>query len=153
MPYNSAGDPRGGAVATGVHHTEFYPGEEVVDLMGLSHHEREPYVGPDNWSSRTKPWPPGEEFAQDGWDPFFDFCAQRGKHACFPEWSPIESSSEAKPSPHPEEFVKLTRSYIEDRLSLFAYDCYFNGDDSKITASPDWAGTLEYVKLWGRAAG
>jgi hypothetical protein len=152
-PYKFCWRPSRQTVAPGVHHTAFYPGDEVVDLMGVSHHERDPYLTADNWDSRTKPWPPGEKFTRDGWDPFFDFCAQRGKVACFPEWSPIEASSEFKPSPHPEEFVKLTRSYMEDHLSLFAYDCYFNGDDSKITDSPDWEGTREYVRLWGRGTG
>ena len=126
------------------------PGDEVVDLMGMSHHERDPYLTAENWSSRTKTWPAGERFTREGWDPFFEFCASRGKHACFPEWSPIQGHAEYEPSTHPEEFFKLTRSYIEEHVELFAYDCYFNGDESKLTASPNWAGTGEYKKLWGR---
>jgi hypothetical protein len=140
------------AVAAGVHHAAFYPGDEAVDLIGMSHHERDPYLTPTNWSSRTATWPANRSgFTREGWDPFFDFCANRGKQACFPEWGPIEHHPEYEPSPHPAEFFRLTRSYIEARLPLFAYECYFNGDEAKLTAHAGWAGTREYRSLWGRA--
>ena len=152
-PYRFCWRPSRQTVAPGVHHAAFYPGDEVVDLMGMSHHERDPYLTAENWSSRTKTWPAGERFTREGWDPFFEFCASRGKHACFPEWSPIQGHAEYEPSTHPEEFFKLTRSYIEEHVELFAYDCYFNGDESKLTAHSEWAGTLEYRKLWGKPEG
>lgn len=152
-PYRFCWRPSRVTVARGVHHSAFYPGDEVVDLMGMSHHERDPYLTPDNWSSRTQPWPPGKDFTREGWDPFFEFCDSRGKKACFPEWGPIERHDEYEPSPYPAEFFRLTRSYMEQHVGLFAYDCYFNGDEAKLTAHPDWPGTLEYVKLWGRPGG
>jgi len=134
-----------------VHHAAFYPGDEAVDLMGISHHERDPYVTPSNWASRTSPWPDRRAFTREGWDPFFDFCASRGKKMCFPEWGPLESHPEFEVSPYPQEFFRLTRSYLERRAAgLFAYDCYFNGDEAKLTAHPEWSGTREYRKLWGR---
>ena len=149
-PYLFCWRPARVAVAAGIRHAAFYPGDEVVDLIGISHHERDPYLTPSNWASRTSGWPPGNKFTREGWDPFFDFCASRGKKACFPEWSPIQHHPVYEPSGYPEEFFRLTRSYIESRLELFAYDCYFNGDEAKLTAKPAWAGTGEYKKLWGR---
>ena len=115
-PYKFCWRPSRQTVAAGVHHSAFYPGDEAVDLIGMSHHERDPYLTPANWSSRTSTWPAGRSgFTREGWDPFFDFCANRGKQACFPEWGPIEHHPEYEASPHPEEFFRLTRSYIEAR--------------------------------------
>lgn len=150
-PYRFCWRPSRQVVAAGVHHHRFYPGDEVVDLLGISHHERDPYLTPTNWASRTSPWPTSRSFTREGWDPFFDFCASRGKKACFPEWAPLQRNGEYEASPYPEEFFRLTRRYIEQRLDLFAYDCFFNGDDSKITANPTWKGTIEYRRLWGRS--
>ena len=124
--------------------------EASVDLVGISNHERDPYLTPTNWSSRTSPWPNATSFTREGWDHLFDFCANHGKQACFPEWGPIERHPAYEPSRYPEELFRLTRFYIEARLGLFAYDCYFNGDEAKLTANPDWAGTREYKRLWGR---
>ena len=150
-PYRFCWRPSRQVAAAGVHHRVFYPGDESVDLLALSHHERDPYLTPTNWASRTSPWPNTANFNREGWDPYFDFCASRGKKACFPEWAPLQTTGEYEASPYPEEFFRLTRSYIERRLDLFAYDCFFNGDDSKITANPTWKGTTEYLKLWGRS--
>jgi hypothetical protein len=149
-PYRFCWRPARVTAGAGLHHTVFYPGDEVVDLIGISNHERDPYLTPTNWSSRTKPWPNASSFTREGWDHHFDFCANHGKQACFPEWGPIESHPKYEPSRYPEEFFRLTRSYIENRLSLFAYDCYFNGDEAKLTANPNWPGTREYKRLWGR---
>jgi hypothetical protein len=66
---------------------------------------------------------------------------------------PNKSHPEYEASPHPEEFFRLTRSYIEARVPLFAYECYFNGDEAKLTAHADWGGTREYRNLWGRSQG
>lgn len=150
-PYRFCWRPSRQAVAAGVHHKAFYPGDESVDLLALSHHDRDPYLTPTNWVSRTSPWPNTANFNREGWDAYFDFCASRSKKACFPEWAPLQTTGEYEASPYPEEFFRLTRSYIERRIDLFAYDCFFNGDDSKITANPTWKGTTEYLKLWGRS--
>lgn len=149
-PYRFCWRPSRVAVAAGVPHRAFYPGDESVDLMGMSNHERDPYLTPAGWATRTSPWPAARAFTREGWDPFFDFCESRGKKACFPEWSPLQTDPEVEPSPYPEELIRLTRAYMERRSPLFAYDCFFNGDGSKITANPAWGGTTEYVKLWGR---
>jgi hypothetical protein len=45
----------------------------------------------------------------------------------------------------------MVHAYMEERLSLFAYDCYFNGSEANIPRNPTWAGSTEYKRLWGRA--
>jgi hypothetical protein len=140
------------AVARGVHHSAFYPGDEVVDLISISAHDSDPYVTATNWSSRRRPYPDTDQFRMEGWDPVFDLAAQKGKLACFPEWGPNYASEQVQPSTEPAEFVRMVRSYMEERLELFAYDCYFNGKEANVVSNPTWAGATEYKRLWGRAA-
>jgi hypothetical protein len=151
-PYKFVWRPSRQAVERGVRHAAFYPGDEVVDLIAISVHDNEPQVRPDNWKSRRRPWPDEDKPDSEGWDPMAELAQHRSKPLCFPEWSPqrVDEPNIAA-SPYPGEFVRMVRSYIEEHVELFAYDCYFHGKVSSMLDHPDWEGSIEYRRLWGKA--
>jgi hypothetical protein len=71
----------------------------VVDLIAISAHDSDPYITATNWDSRRRPYPDTDQFRMEGWDAVFDFAAQKGKLACFPEWGPNYASELVEPSP------------------------------------------------------
>ncbi|WP_312717580.1 glycosyl hydrolase [Mobilicoccus sp.] len=97
--------------------TKAYPGDDVVDIIGIDAYDwSPPYDDERAWHKhRTQP---------GGWDFWGDFARSRGKMFAVPEWGVIAGSPDSG-GDNPE-FINRVMGWMNENADIMAFDTYFD---------------------------
>lgn len=123
---------------SGVDATPYYPGDDVVDYVGVDTYDVAPvvYPYPEDCSAacRRARQEAGWRFVLDGdrglrhWS---DFAAARGKPMSVPEWGVWERRDGAGGGDNPV-FVRRMHEFLHDERNSVAYHAYFESDNDDV---------------------
>lgn len=99
--------------------TQAYPGDDVVDVIGLDAYDWYPAYTKEGWREhRTK---------QQGWDFWADFARARGKKFALPEWG-VMTGSDASGGDNPA-YIEQVLAWMGEHAELMAFETYFEETD------------------------
>ncbi len=100
--------------------TQAYPGDDVVDVVGIDAYDWYPAYQGDGWPEhRTK---------DQGWDFWADFARSRGKKFAVPEWG-VMTGSDASGGDNPD-YIASVMAWMGEHADLMAFDAYFEETQS-----------------------
>lgn len=126
--------------------SSFYPGNDWVDVVSISHHDNDPAVASQkDWDAHWF----GVELRY-GLKEVFDFAVAQGKAFGLTEWGVVpEGSKNHKPSVNPAMFLRKTFEFLCENKDWIAYETYFQ-KDLLIEGGEVWEeGRRTYKELWG----
>lgn len=92
-----------------------YPGDDVVDVVGIDAYDWYPAYSGSGWDEhRTK---------DQGWDYWADFARAHGKRFALPEWG-VMAGSEASGGDNPD-YIEHVMRWLGQHADLVAFDAYF----------------------------
>ncbi|GAB95189.1 hypothetical protein BJY21_002626 [Kineosphaera limosa] len=92
-----------------------YPGDDVVDVVGIDAYDWYPAYRDGGWEEhRTK---------DQGWDFWANFARERGKQFALPEWGVMTGSS-ASGGDNPE-YIEQVLAWLGANADIMAFDAYF----------------------------
>lgn len=134
--------------------TNCYPGDDVVDIIGIDNYDHGPSVGSKAEFDRVAAAPEGLTW-------LFEFARRHGKPFSVGEWGVAPGSAYNMHGENPE-FVRWMHDWFAARAPDIAYEAYFNNCDENELHSNIYrpatgacvrenraAGSL-YRELWGR---
>ena len=100
--------------------TDFYPGDDYVDLIGIDAYDWYPaYTTDANINfQRTKNY---------GWDWWLNFAKSRNKKFCVPEWGLHKDGGKDNP-----KYIDFVYSWLKENKEWVAMECYFHTGESYI---------------------
>ena len=103
--------------------TDFYPGDEYVDLIGVDAYDWWPgYTTDENINfHRTREY---------GWDWWLEFAKSRDKKFCVPEWG-IATANKNSGGDNPK-YIDFVYSWLKENREWVAMECYFHESDAYI---------------------
>ncbi len=96
-----------------------YPGDDVVDIIGLDAYDWSPPYDAKGWQKHRD--------KDQGWDFWGDFAREHGKKFAFPEWGVIagnENSGGDNPA-----FIDYAYGWMRENADIMAFETYFDEDD------------------------
>lgn len=118
---NSHGTP--GQLCGGVS-TNCYPGDDVVDIIGIDNYDMGPSARTEEDFNRTASRP-------DGLTWLFEFAMARGKEFSVGEWGIAPGSHWNDVGENPL-FIRLMYNWFRDHAASLAYEAYFNHCDAAV---------------------
>jgi hypothetical protein len=112
---NSHGTP---AEACDGRSTNCYPGDDVVDIVGIDNYDMGPSVGSKAEFDRVAAAP-------DGLDWIYEFAKQHGKQFSVGEWGVAPGSAYNSHGENPD-FIRWMHQWFTERAPDIAYEAYFN---------------------------
>ncbi|MDO5628688.1 MAG: glycosyl hydrolase [Mobilicoccus sp.] len=103
-----------------------YPGDDVVDIIGIDAYDwSPPYDDGRGWERhRTQ---------AGGWDFWGDFARERGKQFAVPEWGVITGSPDSGgDNPH---YINKVMGWMRENADIMAFDTYFDEREAYCTCS------------------
>lgn len=95
--------------------TMAYPGDDVVDVIGIDAYDWYPAYRGEGWQEhRSK---------DQGWDYWAEFARSRGKKFAVPEWG-VMAGSEASGGDNPD-YIEAVLAWMGEHADLMAFDAYF----------------------------
>ena len=95
--------------------TMAYPGDDVVDVIGIDAYDWYPAYRGEGWQEhRSK---------DQGWDYWAEFARSRGKKFAVPEWG-VMAGSDASGGDNPE-YIEAVLAWMGEHADLMAFDAYF----------------------------
>lgn len=92
-----------------------YPGDDVVDVIGIDAYDWYPAYDSGGWEEhRTK---------DQGWDFWANFARARGKKFAVPEWG-VMTGSDASGGDNPT-YIRSVLEWMGDNADIMAFDAYF----------------------------
>lgn len=92
-----------------------YPGDDVVDVIGIDAYDWYPAYRGEGWQEhRSK---------DQGWDYWAEFARSRGKKFAVPEWG-VMAGSEASGGDNPD-YIESVLAWMGEHADLMAFDAYF----------------------------
>ncbi len=96
-----------------------YPGDDVVDVVGIDAYDWYPAYDADGWQEhRTK---------DQGWDFWADFAREHGKRFAVPEWG-VMAGSEASGGDNPA-YITQVLEWMGANADIMDFDAYFEETD------------------------
>lgn len=103
--------------------TDFYPGDEYVDLIGLDAYDWWPgYTSDANIAHHRD--------QKYGWNWWLDFAKAHNKKFCLPEWG-IATANPNSGGDNPK-YINFVYSWLKENKEWVAMECYFHESDSYI---------------------
>lgn len=130
-------NPNGGPGETIKPATLAYPGDDVVDVVGVDAYDWDPPItSEESWQQHLT-----EDGGLQGWA---DFARSRGKKLSFPEWGVVTKRGKNSGGDNPE-YIKRMTEFFANNADIMAYDSYFEepeGDylDSSLAKNAPRAG-------------
>ena len=121
-----------------------YPGDDVVDVIGIDAYDWYPAYDAGGWEEhRTK---------DQGWDFWADFARSRGKKFAVPEWGVMTGSPESG-GDNPT-YIRSVLEWMGAHADLMAFDAYFEEtqDYCRCALSQNPRAAAEYAQVLPRAA-
>lgn len=129
--------------------TKAYPGDDVVDIIGIDAYDwSPPYDDERAWQKHlTQP---------GGWDFWGEFAREHGKMFAVPEWGVIPGSSDSG-GDNPE-FVTRVMKWMNANADIMAFDTYFDEREDycrcSLTQNPQARQAyLTQLETWARPNG
>lgn len=92
-----------------------YPGDDVVDVVGIDAYDWYPAYRGSGWDEhRSK---------DQGWDYWADFARAHGKRFALPEWG-VMTGSDASGGDNPD-YIEHVMTWMAEHADLMAFDAYF----------------------------
>lgn len=117
-------NPNEGAGQTGTEDaTDFYPGDEYVDLIGIDAYDWWPaYTTDENIAYHRD--------RKFGWNWWLEFAKSRNKKFCVPEWG-IAAANPNGGGDNPK-YINFVYSWLKENKEWIAMECYFHESASYI---------------------
>ena len=115
-------NPNAGAGQTGTEDaTDFYPGDEYVDLIGIDAYDWWPgYTNDANIAYHRD--------RKYGWNWWLDFAKAHNKKFCVPEWG-IATANPNSGGDNPR-YINFVYSWLKENKEWIAMECYFHESDA-----------------------
>jgi len=112
------------------HHVDqMYPGDDVVDVIGVQQYDRCPPVTTDAQWERTY-WERKSTGSPVGLGPWLEYARSKGKRLSVPEWG-VGGPRNVCGTPGFDNpfFIRKMYDFFRTNAANIAYEAYFNGDD------------------------
>lgn len=122
-----------------------YPGDDVVDVIGIDAYDWYPAYDSGGWEEhRTK---------DQGWDFWANFARARGKKFAVPEWG-VMTGSDASGGDNPT-YIRSVLEWMGDNADIMAFDAYFEEtqDYCRCALSLNPKAAAEYAAVLPQVAG
>jgi hypothetical protein len=113
------------------HIDRMYPGNDVVDVIGVQQYDRCPPVTDDTQWERTY-WERKSTGSPVGLGPWLEYARSKGKRLSVPEWG-VGGPRNVCGTPGFDNpfFIRKMHDFFRTNAASIAYEAYFNGDDGR----------------------
>ncbi len=148
--YNASGGRFNYLTSAGVDMAGFYPGDDYVDYISVSHHDAHPFVTNEStWQEHVQ----GRNQRKIGLQEAYDLAVARGKFFVLSEWGTQFSqcsSASFTASPNPALFIRKTYEFLVARAANVAWDAYFSQSCTNLYNRQNTAAAQTYKQLWAQ---